>query len=585
MTYSFFIMTTVPVQETFDDLGLSLREATFVIFDLETTGGSAKKNRITEIGAVKVRGGEVIGEFQTLVNPQMPIPPSITLLTGITETMVADAPTIDAVLPSFSEFIRGAILVAHNAPFDMGFLRHALLTHDYPPPRAQVVDTVRLARALVTRDEVPNHKLATLARYFRVPVTPTHRALDDARATVAVFDALLERAGSLGVTHVADLPQVIAPVPAARRAKMHLARGLPQSPGVYIFKDAQGRILYVGKSKNIYRRVKSYFTGAETRKRINEMVQIAHDVVAIPCATELEAEVRELRLITSEQPPYNRRSRRAEQAPWVKITNEPFPRLSVVRKVSEREGNNEFYFGPFTSSMDAHLAVEALHESFPIRQCGGRLPRSARPNASACILFEMGKCHAPCIGAQSIGEYGEVVAEVRAALEGDPSPIVERLEERMHSLAAQQRYEEATDVRNRLYAVLNGIQRSQRIAPLAAAAEVLAAQRHSAGGWELILVRFGKLAGSTRTQRGVDPRPAAAALQETGAVFEPRRAPAPAGTVHEAEMILNWLETPGTRLISIDGSWHSPISGAHRYGGLTAALRPQTGHDEHYART
>src|SRR5690625_124112 len=128
-----FAMATTAVQSTFDDLGTSLQEATFVVFDLETTGGSAQRNKITEIGAVKVRGGEVIGEFQSLIDPGVPIPPSIVLLTGITDAMVTTAPLIGEVLPAFTEFIRGAILVAHNAPFDMGSIKQALSYNGDPP--------------------------------------------------------------------------------------------------------------------------------------------------------------------------------------------------------------------------------------------------------------------------------------------------------------------------------------------------------------------------------------------------------------------------------------------------------------------
>src|SRR6188768_341228 len=113
-------------QMSFDELGRPLRDLTFCVVDLETTGGSAEGgSMITEIGAVKVRGGEVLGEFQTLVNPGEPIPAFIAVLTGITDTMVAPAPRIGPVLPAFAEFCRGAVLVAHNAPFDVGFLRAA----------------------------------------------------------------------------------------------------------------------------------------------------------------------------------------------------------------------------------------------------------------------------------------------------------------------------------------------------------------------------------------------------------------------------------------------------------------------------
>src|SRR5436190_10681069 len=157
-----------PIQSTFDELGTPLRDVTFVVVDLETTGGSAADGcSITEVGAVKVRQGEVLGEFQTLVRPHSDIPPFIAVLTGITNAMVADAPPIDSVLPAFLEFAAGSVLVAHNAPFDVGFLRHFAAELDLAWPRFQILDTAKLARRVVTSDEVPNCKLSSLARLFR----------------------------------------------------------------------------------------------------------------------------------------------------------------------------------------------------------------------------------------------------------------------------------------------------------------------------------------------------------------------------------------------------------------------------------
>ena len=175
---------------------------------------------ITEIGAVKVRGGAVLGELATLVDPGRSIPPQIVRLTGITSAMVYDAPRIDAVLPTFLEFAGGAVLVAHNAGFDIGFLRAAA---DALPDRLaaarQVLCTVRLARRVLTRDEAPSVRLAALARLFGATTHPTHRALDDARATVDVLHGLIERVGNQGVHTYADLRVVSArrdPGPAAQ---------------------------------------------------------------------------------------------------------------------------------------------------------------------------------------------------------------------------------------------------------------------------------------------------------------------------------------------------------------------------------
>lgn len=187
----------------------SLHEIVFVILDLETSGAAPSTGAaITEIGAVKVCGGEIVGEFQTFVNPQHGLPDFITSLTGITDEMLVDAPTINAVLPDFLEFLgshQETVLVAHNAPFDLGFLKAAANEHQYPWPQYPVLDTVRIARNVLDRDEVPNCKLSTLATFFGATTSPTHRALDDARATVDVLYGIFERLGTFDVSTLHEL--------------------------------------------------------------------------------------------------------------------------------------------------------------------------------------------------------------------------------------------------------------------------------------------------------------------------------------------------------------------------------------------
>ncbi|HEY0506636.1 MAG TPA: DEDD exonuclease domain-containing protein, partial [Blastococcus sp.] len=297
-------------QVSIEELGTRLADVTFVVVDLETTGGSPKDSAITEIGAVKVRGGQVLGEFQTLVNPRSHIPPLIAVLTGITNQMVAGAPSLREVLPAFLAFAEGTVVVAHNAPFDVGFLRRACESLDYPFPRWPVLDTAALARQILLRDEVRNCKLGTLAAHFRTAVTPNHRALTDARATVDVLHGLMERVGNLGVHTLEDLQEFARRVSPQRRAKRTWAADLPERPGVYLFvaeHDGEKQILYVGKSKNIRTRVRSYFTAAEKRPRMDEMVRVATAVEAVPCVTSLQADVVELRLIAAHAPRYNRR--------------------------------------------------------------------------------------------------------------------------------------------------------------------------------------------------------------------------------------------------------------------------------------
>src|SRR3712207_2815087 len=258
-------------QATIDDIGTPLAAVTFVVVDLETTGGSPKESAITEIGAGKVRGGQVLGEFQTLVDPGTEIPPYISLLTGITSMMVASAPRIDAVLPAFLEFARGSVLVAHNAPFDLGFLRAACESMGAAWPAFASVDTAVLARRLLTRDEVPNCKLGTLAPYFSTSTQPCHRALADARATVDVLHGLFERLGPLGVTSLEELTGLTRQIDPQRRRKRHLAEHVPSGPGVYVFRGPRDEPLYVGTSNDLRSRVRSYFSAGEQRSRMTEI--------------------------------------------------------------------------------------------------------------------------------------------------------------------------------------------------------------------------------------------------------------------------------------------------------------------------
>lgn len=552
------------VQASFDELGRPLRDITFCVVDLETTGGSPSDGScITEIGAVKVRGGEWLGEFHTLVNPAAPIPPFIAVLTGITDAMVASAPTIQAALPAFLSFAEGCVLVAHNAPFDVGFLESAARTHGYHWPSFDVVDTVRLARHVVTRDEAPNHKLSTLARVFHSPVPPTHRALADARATVHVLHGLIERLGSLGVRTLEELSAYTSRVTPAQRRKRHLAEHLPHAPGVYVFTDDRGRALYVGKSKDLRTRVRSYFTASETRTRIGEMVGLATTVSHIECATPLEAEVRELRLIAARKPRYNRRSRFPERATWLKVTVEPFPRLSLVREV---RADDATYLGPFGSRRVAEQAVAALHESFPIRQCTQRLAKSPRA-ASACVLAEMGRCVAPCVGGTDVEGYAEHVEAVRAAIERDPMPVIQTLGRRIRTLAAAERYEDASRHRDRLATFVRAAARGQRIAALARCPELVAAVRPDAGGWEIHVVRYGRLAGAGVAPPGTPPMPVIDGIVAAAETVSPPLPPTPAATAEETERVLAWLERPGVRLVQLDGVWSCPIAGAQAHLG------------------
>lgn len=198
-----------------------LSETTFAVLDLETSGGSPRLGAgITEIGVVKVRGGEVLGTFQSFVDPGHALPFFITELTGITDQMLLSAPFIDEILPSLFEFLGNSdetVVVAHNSPFDLSFLKAASIAHEMPWPEYVTVDTARLARAVLERDEVINCKLSTLANFFGASTSPNHRALDDAWATVDVLHGLIERLAGFNIYNFEEMRSF----PAKKRRAKH----------------------------------------------------------------------------------------------------------------------------------------------------------------------------------------------------------------------------------------------------------------------------------------------------------------------------------------------------------------------------
>lgn len=556
------------------DTAVDLRETTFVVVDVETTGGAPDGRGITEIGAVKVRGGELLGELSTLVNPGSRIPPFVTVLTGITEAMVAPAPPIEVVLPSFLEFLGsgpgcppaspGAVLVAHNAPYDVGFLKAACAQHGYPWPNPRVLDTVALARRVLMRDEVPDRRLGTLAAYFRSPNQPTHRALADARATVDVLHALIARLGSHRIFTLGEALEFAKAVTPTQRRKRHLAEGLPHAPGVYVFRGRDDRPLYVGTSTDIASRVRSYFTASEKRARISEMLAAAERVEAVECAHALEAEVRELRLIATHAPPYNRRSKHPERVVWLKLTAEPYPRLSVVRRLGEPGS----YLGPFSSRRVAELAAAGVYDAVPLRQCSLRL--STRTTTPACALAELGRCAAPCEHRISVAEYDRrAAAPFRSAIDGDPQPVLDGMLARIGRLAAAQRYEEAAVARARMAAFLRAIVRMQRLAAFTSIAQLVAARRRGEQ-WEIAVVRHGRLVAAGTSPPRAHPRPTLDALRATAETVQPGPGPIPCASAEETERILSWLEHPDTRLVEASAGWASPARGAARFRDLLA---------------
>lgn len=453
-------------QMSIAELGTPLIDTTFCVVDLETTGGDRMADMITEIGAVKVRGGEVVGTFHTLVNPGIAIPPKITMLTGLTNAVVATAPRIDAVVPSFLEFMGDAVFVAHNAPFDLGFLKAAVTRRDgqFAPV---VLDTVRLARRMV-RSEVRDCRLGTLAAHFRLQHRPSHRALDDALATTDLLHLLIERASGLGVMGLDDLLSLSGTARHPQAAKLALTTHLPRRPGVYMFHGRSDSVLYVGKASNLRNRVRSYF-GNDDRRKVGALLRETQRISCIELPDAFTAEIVEQRLITHHLPRYNSRGTRADRYCYIRFdTTEAWPRLAVVR--TARPG--ALHLGPLPSRRLATDAIAAIVAAVPLRRCSVRLSARTNRHEGVCTSARLGCGTCPCTGTADPEAYRAAVALVERLWDLDTEPtealasIETRLLDRVRTLAVQQRFEEAAELRDQMSALRTVIRRHHLVGRL-----------------------------------------------------------------------------------------------------------------------
>lgn len=527
----------MPAQRSFDDLGTPLSEITFCVVDLETTGGSPAESAITEVGAVKVRRGEVQGTFQTLVNPGQPVPAFIRLLTGLSDEMLVDAPPIEGVLPAWLEFSHDSVLVAHNARFDITFLNAALERLDYPRMTNRVVDTAALARKTLA-GEVPNNKLQTLSRYLRCAHQPTHRAYEDALATVDVLHHLIERASGWGVTTLEDLLALSFTRMDATMKKIRLTDDLPTGPGMYRFMSGS-KTLYVGKATDLRSRVRSYFYG-DPRRKIRNLLRETQSISHDSHATMLEAEVAEARAIASENPPYNRAGK-TRSAWYFKVALKRGPRVSAVRSPKDDEA---LYLGPFNGHKTVRLLIDAVQSATRLHRCTD--PKKCGGSAHD----EMGTC----AGAEGCAQ-GSEVRLIASAIACDLELICGRLTGRLKLLAAQQRFEEAEELRRRAALLERILTTNAEVRGLLDALSIVLRI-----GSRLVLICGAQLAGACDIE-GDDVAGATARLRAEMPCSNPSRYVSPA-VDREARVISSWLRRnrENVEVVDVEGAWALPIA-------------------------
>ena len=501
---------------------LTLDTLDFVVLDTETTGLRPGPDRVIEIAGVRLRGGEIVDSFQSLVNPSRRIPPFITKFTGISPEMVKFAPTAKEVMPDFLNFIEEATIVGHNVAFDSNFLCYEAQTLGLVFPTDDL-DTIMLARRLCPG--LKRFKLDALAAHLNIPTSNRHRAMGDASVTAAIFLKLLERAREQGIVTLehlqrrlqlpvswhGDITRVVASEKSERAdgklasASLPLTRPngslflnpawkreFPTKPGVYLMHDANDQVIYVGKAKNLKNRLASYYSHplGYTRK-MDGLLQSVKEIEIRVLGSELEALLVESRLIKELQPAYNVQLRNYELYPFIKIdVQHPFSRVYSTKEVA---ADGARYFGPFRSRRVVDMTIELVQKIFPIRTCTRSLPPLAKPS-DPCLRLHLDRCSAPCRGGADEEEYAKVIEQVCAFLGGEREDLLERLRRQMHEAAHNLNFERAAWFRDAIRSA-DEVLIGQRLITGAVEANNLfivypsAIEEHN----ELFLIRHGRL--------------------------------------------------------------------------------------------
>jgi DNA polymerase-3 subunit epsilon len=514
-----------------------LADVAFTVVDLETTGATPGFTKITEIGAVRLEGGHEVATFSSLVNPGVPIPQMITGITGIDDETVADAPPIEVVLPRFVEFAAHSVLVAHNAPFDLGFLDYELgrlQRQTFPRP---ALDTLRLARKLCPQQRC---SLAALSYRYDTRVKPVHRALQDAQATAELLLLFLSWLQERGIGTLEEVARFCAPGARRNYHKIALTEGLPTTPGVYVMRDGKGQALYIGKADNLRRRTRDHFLQRQAYNA-RQALELLERIEVMETGSELGALLLEGRLIARHKPPYNTHGTRASSYHYVKLSAEQYPRLYATPNL-RHDGSH--YAGPFRKASTARRLVESLNGVYPLRTCahlpGARGAAGGRATAHACPRAGTGACLAPCTRALN-GEYAAAVAAVRRVLEGDGEALDARLQERQATLVRSLAFEQAARLQKQREALGRALRTVRRLRAAGRADAVLAYRARRPGWVALWGVRGGRVVVEREVGRAAFGEEAANGFLAELDAAEPPRPPLAAAHLDEMLLVHSWL--------------------------------------------
>lgn len=379
------------------DQSCLLTATTFAFLDIETTGGNAMTDRITEIGIRFWCNGEVIGDWQTLVNPQTRISPFIESLTGINNALVADAPVFADIADDLRQQLEGKVMVAHNARFDYGFIKSEFRRLGQPFA-TRVLCTVKLSRKLYPQYQ--RHNMDALIARHHLAEVERHRAMGDVSAMLAFFSVALAEHGRETMAKTIGLLLQRPSVPS--HLSHDVLKGLPSAPGVYRFYGENDVLLYVGKSTNIRQRVASHFSGDHNSARGVRISESLRRVEWTETAGELGALLLELKQIKSLSPLFNRRSRAAKRLVTVELEANAAGYLEarLVREIEPRRLGD--YYGLFRSKREAERALQGIAGKNDL--CN-KLLGLETPGPGPCFQHALGRCRGACAGGEDVTRY------------------------------------------------------------------------------------------------------------------------------------------------------------------------------------
>ena len=301
----------------------------YAIVDIETTGGFPQQHGITEIAIVLHNGKEIEGKFETLINPNQPIPPFIVGMTGISNQMVQSAPSFHEVASKIYNLLKNRVFVAHNVNFDFSFVKYHLQMAGFELQTPKLC-TIRLSRKVFPGFQ--KYGLGHLCRELNIEIQNRHRAGGDATATAEVLDLVLQNNGQLLIKEMLQKENKEYLLPP--NLPKHYLKNLPSTPGVYYFHNKHGKVIYVGKAKNVKKRVVSHFTGLDISKKRQDFMREIYEVKHVDCPTEFIASLLESIEIKRLWPIYNKSQKRFEQQWGIYVfeDNRGYLRLAIDKK-------------------------------------------------------------------------------------------------------------------------------------------------------------------------------------------------------------------------------------------------------------